>query len=282
MAGATTEAIQTAKALKCTVCARGLGRPVKLARVSTIRIATAFNEHIYLDVFYVSDKAQTLYPMLGILDDNSTFHVVVRLYEHDSEHVFNMLHLVWMSWAGPPLKITLDKDPKFLGVFRRSMEYLETELNYVPAEAHWKLRVERHDAAWRRIFNRIVDEKGIVGPGEVDIASIATNDAKNQLTKRCGHSPCQAVFGREPRLPDALTAEGGGLTNASQMSEDAVLQRRNEIRVAAQIGLAKENLDMSVRRGLRMQTRPSRGDYKPGGRVAYWRPAPAVAHWCVR
>ena len=271
--GASSESLMAAKALRCAVCLRGRGRPVLSSRPARAIITLTFNEHVYMDIFYIEDATKHLHIAMGIIDEATGFHVVVRLDDRQASHTLSMFNLVWMSWAGPPARATLDQDAAFMGAFRRGMEFLGVKLDYVPKGGHHRNhKAERNNAVWRRTFDKMVDEAAIAGDVEVDLACTLVNHAKNNGTKKCGFSVSQAVFGKEARLPDELLGDTDETTN-TQISLDARLQRRNEIRIAAVSAFHRMKLDESLRRGLFHQARPYRGDYASGDVVGYWRAA---------
>lgn len=74
-------------------------------------------------------------------------------------------------------------------------------LTMVPAENHHQLgRIERHNAAWRGEASRVIDSSGASSAEGVDTVVSAVYHAKNSLCRQFGHSPCQACFGRGPRV----------------------------------------------------------------------------------
>ena len=74
-----------------------------------------FNDLVWLDIFYAEDSIRNLWPMMGILDDATIYHVVVRIEEQTAAHCWRIFSLCWASWAGPPRKLLLDQQRGFLG-----------------------------------------------------------------------------------------------------------------------------------------------------------------------
>ncbi len=108
--------------------------------------------------------------MLGILDDGTIMHVVVRLTELRPAHVFSAFALCWMNWVGPPRRVTLDYMGGFLGTFRGRMEKLGADLDYVPPDAHQELgRIEKRNHVWRGVDVKTVDAMQLIGPADMDI-----------------------------------------------------------------------------------------------------------------
>ena len=94
------------------------------ARPAHLSVIRVFNETIGMDIFHVTDIFDEMYTMLGIIDYATLFHVVLRLLEQNSLHVLSVLHASWFVWAGPPKTCVLDRDPCFLGEFKRGCEFL--------------------------------------------------------------------------------------------------------------------------------------------------------------
>ena len=93
-----------------------------------------------------------LWPLLGILDDATLNHVVLRIDELTASYCWRTFNLCWASGAGPPRKMMLDQQRGFLGELRGQLDAAGTELDFVPRNAHHKPgRIERHNAAWTGI-----------------------------------------------------------------------------------------------------------------------------------
>ena len=103
-AQASVDTVETAKALRCAVCLRDRYRhqvPGRPASLATIRV---FNEVVGMDIFYVTDIADEIYPMVGIIDYATLFHLVYRISDATSYGILAIVNMVWFSWAGPPVK----------------------------------------------------------------------------------------------------------------------------------------------------------------------------------
>ena len=62
------------------------------------------------------------------------------------------------------MHVRCDRFPHFLGVFDDGLKLLDVDVDYVPADAHWKIgRIERHNDIWRNTANKVIDECRIVG-----------------------------------------------------------------------------------------------------------------------
>ena len=262
-AGASKDALLCVKSLRCAVCLRHRAKRSTLRPAKHV-VMRVFNDLVWLDIFYAEDSTMTLWPMMGILDDATFYHVVIRIEELTAAHCWRIFSLCWASWAGPPRKLLLDQQRGYLGEFRQQLETAGTELEFVPRNAHHKLgRAERHNAAWRGKWKKVIDQTGAAGSVEVDIAATSVSFAKNTCVRRSGASPQQALFCNELTLPDSLLAGG---------SDEQLAQRRMTIRAAALSAFFQYDVEQSIARGLNAQSRPYRGDCAPGEKVAvFWK-----------
>ena len=92
--------------------------------------------------------------------------------------------------------------------------------------------------------------------------------SKNRLVRRSGSSPNQWVFGRDPKLPASLLSdvESAQLTNDSER-----LLQLESIRTQALMNHRRYEAHESLRASLLRKSRPLRGSFVPGQRVAYFR-----------
>ena len=78
-------------------------------------------------IFYIEDSTRSLWPCLGVIDDATIYHVVIRIEELTSAHVWRMFSLTWMSWSGPPRKIVLDQLARHTSPFDPGSKALSIE-----------------------------------------------------------------------------------------------------------------------------------------------------------
>ena len=126
--------------------------------------------YLALDFLYVKDIRATTFAILTVIDMATLFHLAVRSTQTGAAEVFKAFRNLWLNWAGPPEQVILDPDPQFLGVFRTQCERLNIDLKYIAAEAHWQLgRKERHNAAYKECFEKVIDEMQLEGPDDIDL-----------------------------------------------------------------------------------------------------------------
>ena len=99
-------------------------------------------------------------------------------------------------------------------------------------QAHWQQGVvERHGLWFQEILKRVIDEKNVTAE-DIDLAIQAVNSAKNELRRKHGFSPSQAVFGRDPRPPEELCSGNDEERFIELMTHDRQRQREVGIRTS--------------------------------------------------
>ena len=130
--------------------------------------------------------------------------------------------------------------------------------------------VERHGQWYPDTLKRVIDENSIDG-GDIDIAVSMVNQAKNELRRRHGFSPTQAVYGKDPRTPEDLLARNDEEHILDVMSYDRRRQREVAIRTAARVAFFRSQVDTKLRRSLLQRARVKRGEYTVGETVCFYR-----------
>ncbi|CAK9056884.1 Heat shock protein sti1-like, partial [Durusdinium trenchii] len=198
----------------------------------------------------VRDVKGTNYLVLGIIDEVTHLHVGTLLANRTPEEASNR----------PRRFIPLD-----------AMDEAEVYVDYIPAEAHNKIGlVERHNATYRSLMERIVDAQGVTGYDQMDIVTAMASHAKNSCTWSTGRPPYVAAFGRIARQGLELLSDPHGLITGQTRSQ--AQQFADTIRAEAQQQLAAMSIDSTLRRALLRNTTPGPSDIPEiGSTVAYWR-----------
>ncbi|CAE7350766.1 RE1 [Symbiodinium sp. CCMP2592] len=108
---------------------------------------------------------------------------------------------------------------------------------------------------------------------EVQLATAATTQAKNDLSRKSGFSPGQWVLGRSIRLPANLADDGEvARIGAQAMAEtpNTKFYRKSQLRFSAREVFVKASSDASLRRAELRKVRPSRGPFNVGDYVFYY------------
>ena len=116
----------------------------------------------------------------------------------------------------------------------------------------------------------MIDEKSITSK-DMCLAVQAVNSAKNELRRRHGYSPTQAVFGRDPRSPEELCGSNDEEHFIEVMSSDRRRQREVSIRTAAKMAFFRTQIDSKFRKALIQRSRFKRGGYAIGEMVSFYR-----------
>ena len=133
-------------------------------------------------------------------------------------------------------------------------------MSHAAGTAHWQHGlVERHNGAWKSIWERTVDSAMVV-EHEVAWTIAEVSNAKNQLRNKDGYSPRQWVFGANPRLPGDVFDDENNLAAMSHYTVDARMQRQNAIRQAARIAFMWVQTDQAMQRALLHRSRVKPGD----------------------
>ena len=95
--------------------------------------------------------------------------------------------------------------------------------------------------------------------------------AKNQLIRPAGVSPSQWVFGRSPRVPGVLISEGSRVEDKQMLSNSKKLQQTELMRLDAMKTFLEIEMSNKLRTAMLRKSRPFRGGFEIGQRLAYWR-----------
>ena len=105
---------------------------------------------------------------------------------------------------------------------------------------------------------------------EYEQCIIQSCNAKNELLNQKGLSPCQLVFGRNPRVAADLLQEWPCPVSATTPLHDEAAERARAIRSQARMALVLSQDDACLRAALNARPRAER-EFFPGDFVAYWR-----------
>ena len=268
---ASQQALIGAKALRCTVCKQM--QNIKPSAPSRMSAGRSFNEQVAMDFIYIHDVAGETHTILSIVDDASHYHVLQRMAGRTTEHVISALVNGWFRFFGPPENILLDAEGAMKSLdFQEMAAQAGCTMRFVPADAHWQLgRAERHGAVAKEIANRIIVQHGVQTAEEMEMVVTMAGFAKNQLIRRAGVAPSQWVFGRSPRIPGVLISEGARVEDKQMVSNSKKLQRTELMRLEAMKTFLEIDMSNRLRTAMLRKSRPFRGGFEIGQRLAYWR-----------
>ncbi|CAE7504439.1 RE2 [Symbiodinium natans] len=268
LAGCDNEILKGARSLRCQVCDANVAP--RIARPSVVPQLCDWNDTVGVDIFYAHDIDDKKHTFLSVVDYGTTLHQVVRVDGQSSDDIEGKFNELWILPYGPPKVVVADLDGGVQGAIGRLCEWHNIGMRSIAAQSHWQAgMVERQQAWWKNIWEKLVYQLSI-GEEEVDIAVPIVNGAKNDLRRRCGHSPSQWVFGRAPRLPEDLQDPDGGNFVTWDVSEDSRFQRQSAMRAAARVAFHQSQVDSRLRKALLQRTRTTPRPIEIGESVHFW------------
>ncbi|CAE7707470.1 GIP [Symbiodinium sp. CCMP2592] len=269
LAGASEDIIKIAKGMRCQVCARN--KRASAPRPASLPSFLDFNQLVSVDVFHVFDINRKRHEMISVVDHGTTFHLVKRLEGHSAKSFEHAFVDVWANTFGAPGCIAADLETGLQAGLAKYCEFAGVKLRAAAGQAHWQQgTVERHGQWHQDILQKIIDEQS-VGENDVDLAVTAANQAKNELRRRHGYSPCQAVFGKDPRHPEDLMDGNDEERALEMMTADRKRQREVALRTAARTAFFRSQVDVKLRKGLIQRARVKKGSYAIGEMVCFYR-----------
>ena len=270
-AGASGVALMAGKALKCSVCART--KPPHQPRPAKAVRPRRFNDRIFLDIVFLKNVNFETFAYLNVLDDATTYQVLDALENRSEECVVKALVNGWLRYFGFPSEMVVDAEGALRGyLFENLVAQTGIQLRFVPPDAHYQLgKCERHGQAAKWIARRLVSQFAAVNQDDMNIVTSMMTWAKNTMIRRCGASPCQWVYGRQPKVPTALLSEPDAVEAKSMLDQSEEFLQLEMIRYEA----AKQFLDyehnQALRKAMLRKSRPYRGPLEIGQKVAYFR-----------
>ena len=233
----------------------------------------SFNEQVVVDIVYVHDLQGQAHVALSMVDDASHYHVLQRLPSRSAENVTEAMVKGWFRFFGPPETMLLDAEGAMKSLkFEELAAQSGCAIRFVPADAHWQLgRAERHGAVAQEIAEKLIVQHGVQSPEEIELVFTMATFAKNQLIRRAGVSPSQWVFGRSPRIPGSLLGDGNKVEDKQLISNSKKLQQTELMRLDAMKMLLEIDMSNRLRTAMLRKSRPHRGGFEIGQRLAYWR-----------
>ena len=268
LAGCDEEVLKAVKLMACDVCQR-TGGP-KIQRPSTLPHMLDFGDTLGIDLFYAHDVDDVKHTFLSVADYGTTFHQVARVDGQSADDVEETFNTMWILPYGAPKSIVVDLDGGLQTGLARLCDWHGIEIRSVAAQGHWQAGVvERQQAWWKDVWNRIVEDLSIT-EDEIDLAVPIVSAAKNDLRRRCGYAPSQWVFGRTPRLPDDLRDPDSGEKVSWDLTPEARFQRQSIIRASARIAFHKGQVDSRLRKALLQRARTTSRPIEIGESVHFW------------
>ena len=279
LAGCEPNIIKAVKGMKCATCEATKGPGI--ARPSTLPRLLDFNSCVGIDIMYCHDIQDVRHAFLTMTDWATSYHAVAKLEKETGPDVERAFNTHWLSPFGPPTSVSIDLDGKVQAGLARLCDWHNIGVKNVAAQGKWQGGItERHIKWFKGIWDRVIHELS-VDKDEVEITATMVCAAKNDLRRRCGHSPTQWVFGRSPRVPEELCDPDNGEQVTWDLTRDSKFQRLAAIRASARIAFHKTQGDERLRRALMQRARTAKKDFEVGDPVHFWNQPKdrRRAHW---
>ena len=233
-----------------------------------------FNERIGLDLKYLPGwKPNHKIPWVDIDDYGSSFQQIIPLYARETAETLRQAYRqFWLSWARVPQELILDpSQPNLAEALCSACESEGTRVRHTAADAHWQAgKVERHGGLFARVFVKVLHNNQPTNESAWRECVTQALSAKNTMFNVAGVSPCQFVFGRNPRTPSDLLQENPDIIASDASSCDHALRRQAEIRLSARRAMVASQDCKALREALRARLRVTK-EFVSGQWVAYWR-----------
>ncbi|CAE7225449.1 RE2 [Symbiodinium sp. CCMP2592] len=238
-----------------------------------------FNQVVALDAFTTYDAFDDKVELLMAVDLGTGFCLASELDGHSGKAMEATFCRMWSQTFGAPGTLVLDLETGLQAGLARFSEWHGTLLRPIAAQAHWQQGVvERCIRTWKEVWVRTVDDKTVTRK-EAPLAITSVNSAMNTLRRQSGFSPSQAVWGRDPRLPEDLSDHQLSEHFHHVLSKDRVQAREHTLRVAAKESFFKVKNDEKLRRALLQRTRVSGSDLEIGMHVFMYRKPKDSKNW---
>ena len=268
LAGCEDTIIKAAKGMRCTICAATAGP--RISRPSAVPRMYDFNDCVGADLLHHHDIDDKRHTFLSLVDWGTSYHIVIPLEGFDNEDIEKAFNDHWVVPFGPPKTVSLDLDGAVQKGICRLCDWHNIGVKNVAAQAHWQAGItERQGAWWKSIWERVRHELSIT-EDEVHLAASLVSSAKNELRRRCGHSPTEWVFGRHPRLPEGLADPDNGDKVTWDVTPESRYQRAAAIRTSARIAFHHSQGDSRLRKALLQRARTTARPLEVGETVHFW------------
>ncbi|CAE7226615.1 RE2, partial [Symbiodinium necroappetens] len=268
LAGADPSVVEACKRLRCQVCERSQrGSSAKPAKLPNL---LDFNQVVAVDAFYVYDTNKVKVELMIAIDVGTSFISAGPLLGHSTPTMEASFCAIWSNTFGAPGTLVLDLESGLQSGLGRYSEWHGTHLRPIAGQAHWQNgAVERAIRTWKEIWVRLVDEKTATFD-EAGMVITAVNSAMNTLRRDSGFSPAQAVWGRDPKLPEDLRSGPQDEHVEHIISHDRQRAREHTLRISAKEAYFKCQNDARLRRSLLQRSRVAGPELEVGAHVFFY------------
>lgn len=279
LAKMSEEYVSAAKHLRCRACEATVKLPTQTSKVALPPPYT-FNFCVGMDVNYLHDSAGVVYQLLNIVDLGTTFQMEVVVGEGTgnprSAHLLDTVMARWISWAGYPKRIVLDRGTSTKGVFTSEVSKAGVHISTIGLEAPYQIgRVERRGGVWKDIAEKVIADKHITGIANISRLADEINSIVNSQYRTGGFSPSQWVLGRTQQGPGGEQHDENtvGIIESVQERVDptSIFAERMAWRHAAKEAFVETDSSKRVSRALLRKAAPVIKDYQVGDLISFQR-----------
>ena len=273
-AGALPHIIRGVKFFRCSSCEKVM----KEKKVPVVKSPNSyvFGEDVGVDVLEVKDAAGDRWHVLHVVCLGTTYHTADCLGKAQgvpaSARCLMSFNQQWLSWAGTPRTISLDRGTHNRGVFQQELEKRGVEFRYAATESPHQIgRVERHGGVVKTMLEKVVESQHLTGHMDISLGLSMVMETKNNLENIAGFSPAQWVLGKTPRCGDGVPEQEEFAGGSADGDPQSVFNRRAQLRVEAREAWMQHDAKRRVRAALLRQGHTPSGSYQIGDMVSFMR-----------
>ena len=276
-AGADPKAIAALDHFRCPVCENTkMPSPAPATRLPS---EYKFNEEIAIDTFIVKDMAGVKHKVMSIVDMGTLFHVAGVVGHGDgppsSAECANMLNRSWLSWAGPPKSVVMDRGVENRGQLQGLLKGHGVLLRFTGLGSPSQLgRGERQGGLLKELVQSTVVARQLVGNKDMEMAVTESTTVKNHRINHRGFVPSQWVLGYIPKELDSLTVlcpEEQIGQHSEILDGTTAFARQMAIRASARESFAQLDSAHRIRSAMLRKTTATRGPFHTGDLVCFYR-----------
>ena len=273
-ANADHNVLRGVRHFRCPACDRI--EPEKRPQVVKPPDPYVFNESIGMDIVTVKDGLDQSFHLLHVMCLGTCFHVGEIIGPAQgvpsSSRCLQALLRMWISWAGTPKYILVDRGTHNRGVLMSEMEKRGVEFRLVALEAPYQLgKVERGGGILKGMIKRTAVATTAIGEDELQMVLSECLEVKNRQGNVAGFSPSQWVIGRNPRTygwPDDHTDDFANVDDPDPTSQ---FNRRGAMREAAKAAWAAEGSHRRIRAAVLRKDGAQQESFRQGDMVSFMR-----------
>ena len=155
-----------------------------------------FNHTLGIDVFDLHDHEGKCYLFLNILCMGTDFQIVVYLCKGTGVPASRLCGTKfmesWVSWAGWPKEVRVDRGLHNRGYFARMLGAHGICPKNIGLESPEQLgKTERYGGLWKKVAKRVIQSQKLVGEEAMRELAFCNNSVMNDGARKGGFAPSQ-------------------------------------------------------------------------------------------